>query len=74
MVGMAGAVCIGLSFLFLHLGWHIVFTLSLLLGLCGCSVTLALRPLLTRMGLRKLGGEIPSLEEKLRKIFAGEGE
>ncbi len=72
LVGMAGAACIGLSFLFLHLGLHILFTISLLLGLFGCSITLALRPLLTRIGLRKLGGDIPALEAKLRMILAEE--
>lgn len=70
LVGMAGAACIGLSFLFLHLGWHVVFTLSLLAGLFGCSITLALRQPFTRMGLQKLGGEIPALEEKLRKTLS----
>lgn len=72
LVGMAGAACIGLSFLFLHLGLHILFTISLLLGMFGCSITLALRPLLTRIGLRKLGGDIPALEAKLRMILAEE--
>lgn len=69
LVGLAGAACIGLSFLFLHLGWHIVFTLSLLVGLFGCTVTLALRPAFTRMGLKRFGGEVPELETKLRAIF-----
>ncbi len=72
LVGMAGAACIGLSFLFLHFGWQVVFTLSLLLGLFGCSITLALRPPLTRLGLQALGGEIPALEAKLTAIL-GEG-
>ena len=72
LVGMAGAACIGLSFLFLRLGWHVVFTLSLLAGLFGCSITLALRPPFTRLGLQKLGGEIPALEEKLCAILADE--
>lgn len=72
LVGMAGAACIGLSFLFLHFGWQILFTFSLLLGLFGCSITLALRPPLTRLGLQVLGGEIPSLEAKLAAIL-GEG-
>ncbi len=72
LVGMAGAACIGLSFLFLHLGLHILFTTSLLLGLFGCSITLALRPLLTRMGLRELGGDIAVLEAKLRMILTEE--
>lgn len=69
LVGLAGAVCIGLSFLFLHLGLHVVFTLSLLLGLFGCSITLALRSPFTRLGLRKLGGDIPALEAKLAAIL-----
>ena len=69
LVGLAGAVCIGLSFLFLHLGLHVVFTLSLLLGIFGCSITLALRLPLTRLGLRKLGGGIPALEARLAAIL-----
>lgn len=70
LVGLAGAACIGLSFLFLHFRWHIAFTLSLLVGLFGCTITLALRPIFTRMGLRRFGGEVPGLEEKLRAILA----
>ena len=69
LIGLAGAVCIGLSFLFLHLGLHVVFTLSLLLGIFGCSITLALRSPLTRLGLRKLGGGIPALEARLAAIL-----
>ncbi len=72
LVGLAGAVCIGLSFLFLHLGWQVAFTLSLLLGLFLCSITLALRPPFTRMGLRKLGGDVPALEAKLAAILEEE--
>ncbi len=69
LVGLAGAACIGFSFLFLHLGWHILFTLSLLAGLFGCSITLALRPPFIRMGLKRFGEEIPHLEEKLHAIL-----
>lgn len=72
VVGMTGAACIGISFLFLHLGLQIMFTLSLLLGLFGCSVTLALRPSLTRIGIRKLGGDVPALEVKLAAILGEE--
>ena len=72
LVGLAGAVCIGMSFLFLHLGWHVAFTLSLLLGLFLCSITLALRPPFTRMGLRRLGGDVPALEAKLAAILEEE--
>lgn len=70
LVGLAGAVCIGLSFLFLHLHIHIAFTLFLLVGLTGCTVTLALRPLFTSMGLKKLGADIPELESRLRALLA----
>ena len=70
LVGMAGAACIGLSFLFLHFGWHIAFTLALLAGLFGCSITLALRPVFIRMGLARFGGELPQLERKLHAILA----
>ena len=70
LVGMAGAACIGLSFLFLHFGWHIPFTLSLLAGLFGCSITLALRSPFTRMGMKRFGGELPQLEARLRAILA----
>lgn len=70
LVGMAGAACIGLSLLFLHFGWHIAFTLSLLVGLFGCSITLSLRPVFIHMGLKPFGGEILKLEAKLRAILA----
>ena len=64
LVGMAGAFCLGLSFVALRLKLHILFTLLLLLGLFGCTITLSLRPLVTGMGQKKLsGGEAALLAE-----------
>lgn len=72
LVGMIGAVCIGLSFLFLHFHLHIVFTSLLLVGLTGCTVTLALKPLFTSLGLKKFGAGLPELETTLRALMDGE--
>lgn len=69
LVGLIGAVCIGLSFLFLHFHIHTAFTAFLLIGLTGCTVTLALRPLFTSIGLKKYGAALPELEGQLRRLM-----
>ena len=74
LVGLVGALCIGLSFLFLHFHIRVAFALLLFIGLICCTVTLSLRPLFTAMGLRKFGVELPDLEERLREILGGAGE
>lgn len=69
LVGMAGAGCMGLSFLFRYFHMQVVFTLLLLLGILGCTVTLTLRPLFTGMGLKKYGADLPELERRLRELM-----
>lgn len=69
LVGLIGALCIGLAFLFLHFHIHIAFTIFLLIGLTDCTVTLALRPLFTAMGLKKHGATLPELEARLRALM-----
>lgn len=65
LVGLAGAFCLGLSFAALQAGLHVLFTLLLLLGIFGCTITLSLRPLFTGMGRKKLAGEEPALLAEL---------
>lgn len=74
LVGLIGAACIGLAFLFLHFHIHIAFTVFLLTGLTGCTVTLALRPLFTSMGLKKYGAALPELEAQLRVLMDDAGQ
>ncbi len=69
LVGMVGALCIGLSFLFLHFHIHVVFAMLLLIGLICCTVTLSLRPVFTAMGLQKFGVGLPALEAQLRELL-----
>lgn len=69
LVGLIGALCIGLSFLFLHLNIRIIFAMLLLIGLILCSVTLTLRPLFISMGLKKFGAEIPKLTAQLEELL-----
>ena len=68
-VGLAGAACIGLSFAALHFGQHALFTILLILGIFGCTITLYLRPLFTGMGLKKYGGEEPALIAELQALL-----
>lgn len=69
LVGLAGAVCLGLSFAALRAGLHTLFTLLLLLGIFGCTITLSLRPLFTDMGRKKLGGGEPALIAELQALL-----
>lgn len=69
LVGLTGAVCIGLSFAALRAGQHALFTVLLILGIFGCTVTLYLRPLFTGMGMRKYGGEEPALIAELQSLL-----
>ena len=69
LVGMIGAACLGLSFAALHAGQHVFFTILLILGIFGCTVTLYLRPVFTRMGMKKYGGEEPVLIAELWSLL-----
>ena len=69
LVGLIGAVCIGLSFAALRAGQHALFTVLLILGIFGCTITLYLRPLFTGMGMRKYGGEEPALIVELQSLL-----
>lgn len=69
LVGLIGAVCLGLSVVSLRAGLHVLFTILLILGLFGCSITLYLRPLFTRMGMKKYGGEEPALIAELYALL-----
>lgn len=60
-VGLAGAVCIGLSFLALHFHVQWLFVVLLLLGIFGCTVTLSLRPFFYRQWMKKYGQEVPGI-------------
>ena len=69
LVGLAGAFCLGFSVAALRVGLHALFTLLLILGIFGCTVTLYLRPLFTGMGRKKLGGEEPALIAELAALL-----
>lgn len=69
LVGLAGAFCLGFSFVALWAKLHALFTLLLLLGLFGCTITLSLRPLFTGMGRKKLGGKEPALIAELAALL-----
>ena len=69
LVGMVGAVCLGLSFAALWAGQHALFTVLLIAGIFGCTVTLYLRPLFTGMGMKKYGGEEPALIAELQSLL-----
>lgn len=69
LVGLIGAVCIGLSFAALRSGQHALFTVLLILGIFGCTVTLYLRPLFTGMSMRKYGGEELALIAELQSLL-----
>ena len=74
LVGMIGAACIGCSFIALKADLHILFTLLLLIGIFGCTITLYLRPLFTRWGMRKYGTEEPALIAELEELLGIGGE
>lgn len=69
LVGLAGAFCLGCSFAALWAGLHALFTILLLLGIFGCTITLSLRPLFTGMGRKKLGGGEPALIAELQTLL-----
>lgn len=73
-VGLAGAVCLGLSFPALHSGIHWLFTLLLIAGVFGCTITLYLRPLFTRMGMEKYGAREPEILAQLKALMGAEQE
>ena len=73
LVGLAGAVCIGLSFLALHFHVHWLFTALLLIGIFGCTITLSLRPLFTRRGMRQYGEKEPALLAELNALLHLDG-
>lgn len=69
LVGLIGAVCLGLSVVSLRAGMHVLFTIPLFIGLFGCTITLYLRPVFTRMGMKKYGGEEPALIAELYALL-----
>lgn len=69
LVGMVGAGCIALSIVFLLHHLQILFTIFLLLGLFGCTITLGLKPLFVNMGSAKLGTQLPELIQKLDALL-----
>lgn len=69
LVGLAGAICIGLSFLALHFRVHWLFTALLLIGIFGCTITLSLRPLFTRRGMQRYGEQEPALLAELNDLL-----
>lgn len=73
LVGLIGAACIGLSFSALHFHVHWLFTVLLLIGIFGCTITLSLRPLFTRMGMRQYGETEPALLAELNALLHLDG-
>ena len=69
LVGMIGAACLGFSFTALKADLHILFTLLLIVGIFGCTITLYLRPLLIRMGLKKYGPEEDAIIDELNSLL-----
>ncbi len=69
LVGMAGAALIGLSFAALHYHQQVLFAILLMLGIFGCTITLYLRPLFTKYGMKKYGAEEQELLAELRKLL-----
>lgn len=74
LIGLIGAICIALSFTALRARLQGLFTILLVLGLFGCTITLYLRPLFTRMGRRKFAGEEPALLSELQALLDLNGE
>lgn len=74
LIGLMGAICIGLSFAALRAGVQWLFTVLLALGIFGCTITLYLRPVFTRMGREKYAGEEPALLAELEAILDSHGE
>ncbi len=70
LVGMCGAACIGLSFAALHFDLHILFTILLVLGIFGCTVTLYLRPFISGFGMKKYGKNEPELLSELKRLLS----
>ena len=69
LVGMIGAGCIALGILFLLNHLQILFTIFLLFGLFGCTITLGLKPFFLNMGREKLGTRLPELLQKLDTLL-----
>lgn len=69
LVGMIGAGCIALGILFLLNHLQILFTIFLLFGLFGCTITLGLKPFFLNMGREKLGTRLPELLRKLDTLL-----
>ncbi len=74
LVGMVGAACLGFSFAALKADLHILFTLLLIIGIFGCTITLYLRPLFTRMGMKKYGSEESAIIAELDSLLRIGGE
>ena len=74
LVGLVGAACLGLSVVALRAGVHWLFTVLLIAGLFGCTITLYLRPVFTRMGMKKHGGEEPAMLAELLALLNEGGE
>lgn len=69
LVGMIGTGCIALSiFLLLH-HLQVLFTIFLLLGLFGCTITLGLKPFFLNLGREKLGSRLPELLQELNALL-----
>ena len=69
LVGLIGALCIGLSFLALHGGIRWLFTALLVIGIFGCTITLSLRPLFTRLGMKQFQNRENALLTDLQALL-----
>lgn len=65
LIGLIGAICIALSFFALRAGMQPLFVVLLLLGIFGCTITLYLPAVFTRMGREKYAREEPAILREL---------
>ena len=70
LVGLAGAALIGISFIALHFHQQILFTILLVLGIFGCTITLNLRPFISKFVMKKYGKKEPELLAQLKNLLA----